>query len=182
MYKQPVSPLQYLYENRFVLVRAMFFIWLLFAIYWLYSLWGIECAEIKCLKFAYKLKEGDEEGISARSALAFILWVFTSGIFVAGAVIFILKFLYNCVMDMIKGVVSRKTQDFVVPIVLMVSLWPCFAYRMEIKSAYRTLSSQASEIVTMALGYNLKLERGKTQGTKSRVPGFSDEKEPADEK
>ncbi|MBF0458593.1 MAG: hypothetical protein HQK99_11960 [Nitrospirae bacterium] len=166
MNKRPVSPLHYLYEKRFVLVRAMFYLWLLLVVYWLYALWGIECSEVKCLKIAYKLKEGDEEGISARSALAFILWVLTSGVFVAGVVFFIFKFAYNCIMDTIKGVVPSKTQDFVIPIILIVLLLPCFAYKMEIKSAYRTLSSQASEIITMALGFEVKLKQA--EGAKSR--------------
>ncbi|KWT95118.1 hypothetical protein ASN18_0046 [Candidatus Magnetominusculus xianensis] len=180
MNRRSDSPLQYLYENRFLLVRALFYLWLILAFYWLYCLWGIECVEIKSLKFAHKLREGDEEGISARSALAFILWALTSGIFLTGVVIFIVKFAYNCIMDTIKGVVPRKTQDFVVPIILVVLLWPCFVYKVEIKSAYRTLSLQAAEIVTMALGYEVKLKR--SDSIKMRDSAFSGAEELANGK
>ncbi|MCG6551088.1 MAG: hypothetical protein L7F77_02075 [Candidatus Magnetominusculus sp. LBB02] len=174
---KPFNPLHYLYERRFVLVRSMFYVWLLLAGYWLYCLWGVDCAEVECLKFVHKLRQGDEQGISARSALSFILWALTSGIFVAGIVVFILKFAYNCVMDTIKGIVPHKTQDFVIPTVLIVLLWPCFAHKVEIKSAYRTIRSQASEIVTMALGYEVALHRAKTQTVKSQNSVLDDANE-----
>ncbi|MBF0319177.1 MAG: hypothetical protein HQL01_05165 [Nitrospirae bacterium] len=186
MVKRPWSLLQYLYENRFILARAIFFIWILLAMYWLYSFRGVDCADIKFLNFAYKLRESDDEGLSARSALAFILWVATSGIFAAFLVIYILKFAYNCIMDMIKGVTPKKTHEFVVPIILMVLLWPCFAYRMEIKSVYRTLSTQASEITAMALGFEVKLKQSESQNANqntNRLNSVSDaEFDPADRK
>jgi hypothetical protein len=182
MGKWPYSPLQYLYENRFVLARAMFFMWSITAVYWLYSFRGVECDDIKWLKFACKLREGDEEGISARSAAAFILWALTSGILAVGVILFVLKFAYNCVMDTIKGVMPQKTHEFVIPIVLMLSLWPCFTYRIEIKSAYRTLSSQASEIFTMALGYEVNLRQSEAQGARLRTLDSDIEKGLAAEK
>ncbi|MBF0516901.1 MAG: hypothetical protein HQK97_07250 [Nitrospirae bacterium] len=173
MYRRPISPLTYIYDYRFLLVRVLFYVWLVVALFWLYSLLGVESVEIKSLRFAHKLREGDEEAISARSALAFILWALTSGVFFAGIVIFVVKFAYNCIMDTIKGIMPRKTWDFVVPIILLVSLWPCFSYKVQIKSVYWTLCLQANEIVQMALGYEVRLKSCKTQGIKLRDSAFS---------
>ncbi|MBF0519858.1 MAG: hypothetical protein HQK92_09055 [Nitrospirae bacterium] len=147
------------YENRFRIGEALFFLWLICIIYWIFRFPDIAAHPFEKFTIVDKLKDADDEGLTARAALTFIFWFATSGMFVVAAVIYALAFIRNVIFDLTKGAVPNKYHHLIAPAFLLVSLWPCFNYQEEVKSAILTVKTQGKEIVTMAMGFDVKLTR-----------------------
>ncbi|MEO5358167.1 MAG: hypothetical protein H7844_12845 [Nitrospirae bacterium YQR-1] len=149
----------WIYDNRFKIGEVLFFVWLLSIIYWASRFPDIEAQPMNKFIIVDKIKDADDEGLTARAALTFIFWLATSGIFLAAAVLYAFAFIRNVIVDLTKGAVSHKYHHLVAPALLIVSLWPCFSYQQELKSAALTFKMQGKEIVTMAMGFDIKLKR-----------------------
>ncbi|QWR77822.1 hypothetical protein [Candidatus Magnetomonas plexicatena] len=149
----------HVYEHRFRIGEALFFLWLICIIYWLFRFPDIVAHPFEKFTVIDKIKDADDEGLTARAALTFIFWFATSGIFVVAAVIYALAFIRNIIFDLTKGAVPNKYHHLIAPALLLLSLWPCFNYQQEVKSAILTVRAQGIEIVSMAMGFDIKLKR-----------------------
>ncbi|MBF0344173.1 MAG: hypothetical protein HQL06_08075 [Nitrospirae bacterium] len=129
------------------------------AIYWFYQFYAITPAPLKATGLVAKIfQENDDSGINGRSALAFILWTGTSGIFVAGFIVYVFKFIYNIAIGLVQEAIPKKLHHFITPVVFLIAMWPCFRYQREIKTVYNTLCREGSDIVRLAKGFDIKLE------------------------
>ncbi|KJU83206.1 membrane protein [Candidatus Magnetobacterium bavaricum] len=151
--------LDWLVEYKCQITNIVFFIWLGVVVYWFYCFNSVTVAPLRVTGVVVEnFQDSDDSSINSRAALAFILWAATSGIFVVGFVIYALKFIYNILMDMIYGAVPTKVHKLVTPVMFLITMWPCFSYQREIKTAYVVLYREGSDIVRLASGFDMKVE------------------------
>ncbi len=136
-----------IFKYRYQISEIIFILWLALIGYWLYSFTTIEAEPMEDMYFLSEVfTESEDEWLNSTSSLVFLFWSVTTGVFVIGFVIFILKFAYNIVTDMARGSIPRGWHHLITPFVLLICLLPLFAYQSEIKSACLSFYDQGSVI------------------------------------
>lgn len=122
---------------------------LLLAVNWLYRWPAIEQVPAGGIGFLLPtvLHNGQ---VDVRSALTWVFFGLTTGLFLLAIFIWLLLFVYNALVGHLQDFVPRKWHPLVSTAVLYALLVPCYLFQPEIKSNVVTVHRQVSYIVSAA--------------------------------
>ncbi len=122
-------------------------------VYWFYQWPMVERVPARGVGFLLQII-GHDGQIDARSALILVFFGFTTGTFLLAAIVWLLLFVYNTIIDHLREVVPERWHYLVPLAVFYVLLLPCFIFQSEIKSNILTAHQQVSLIITTARNVN----------------------------